>query len=325
MLNSGGSDQGPVLFCYDQEPLIPGYNDPMFEYVKENFSNNGTRRILLLNTEQYSDSKKYFLDKYGFEDCYYFYHIFAAHDWFRGYRYCPDIIAPKDRKINRAFVSFNRITGNARCYRSLHVADLARNNLLERGHISYSVDCPEHGNNIEQLNWAEETYGIDVGWAKTALGRVPELRIDTDANFIPNGSMTLSAISATMESFLFVVTETEFWTRKHHLTEKVFKPIVSMMPFVLLGPAHNLSYLRSYGFLTFDSWIDESYDRIEDPVERVLAVNKVIADLCSRTNEELETMLKEMEPVLIHNRKWFESHAFLDSAWSELEHAITKD
>jgi hypothetical protein len=318
MLNSGGDDEGPVLFCYDQEPLIPGYNDALFNHVKNTFGTDN-RRIILLNTERQSESKKYFLDKFQFDDCYYFYHIFAAHDWFRGYRYSPHIIQPSDRKVNKKFISFNRITGNARCYRSIAVADLKRRNLLEQGHVSYSVDCPEHGNNIEQLQWAERTKGLDLQWAIDELAGLPELRVDTSSSdHIPNGSMVLSAVDQCMESFLFVVTETEFWSSKEHLTEKVFKPIISEMPFVLLGPAHSLKYLRSYGFLTFSDWIDESYDDIEDPIQRILVLNDAIAKLCVRSNSELEVLLKQMEPVLTHNRKWFEQSSFLDSAWQEL-------
>jgi len=320
-LNSG--DNGPILLCYDQEPLIPGFNDPIFDYVFERFVHNEHNRVLLLNTEYNSDAKNYFMEKYDLEDVYYFFHIFAAHDWFRGYRYCPDIIKPDERKVNKKFISFNRITGNARSYRSLHVADLARRNLLDYGHISYSTDCPEHGNSIEQLAWARDNYSIDVDWAVKELASVPELRIDTlTGEHIPNGSMVLSAVHQCMESFLFVVTETEYWTRKCHLTEKIFKPIIGMQPFVLLGPAHNLAYLKSYGFLTFDRWWDESYDSIEDPVERLLAVNNVIANLCMRSNEELEQMLDEMQEILLHNRRWFESTGFLDSAWNEFEERL---
>ena len=95
------------------------------------------------------------------------------------------------------------------------------------------------------------------------------LRIDyKDEKLIPNHSFVLSAVRETQESFLYVVTETCYWERKCHLTEKIFKPIVSRMPFILVGPAHNLKYLRSYGFETFGRWIDESYDQEVDDYKR---------------------------------------------------------
>ena len=318
-LNSG--DDGPVLFCYDQEPLIPEYNDSLFQYVKDTWPN---RRIILLNTEYNSESKNYFLDKYGFEDCYYFYHVFAAHDWFRGYQYCPDIITPPDREVKKKFITFNRITGNARSYRSLHIADLKRRDLLNYGHVSYSVDCPEHGNNIDQLIWAGDNYNYNFDWAIEQLKDLDELRIDTGEGHIPNGSMVLSAVKQCMESFLFVVTETEFWTNKLHLTEKIFKPIISEMPFVLLGPPGNLFYLRTHGFRTFNNWWDESYDDIVDPVDRVLAVNSVVSDICAMPPYQLEIMLEDMAPTLKYNREKFESQRFLNATWDELKHNLLR-
>jgi hypothetical protein len=145
------------------------------------------------------------------------------------------------------------------------------------------------------------------------------LRIDEKHSVnIPNGSQTIGPIEELMESFLHVVTETCFWETKDHLTEKIFKPIVARQPFVLLGCANNLKYLKSYGFKTFDSWWDESYDRIENPIERLQAVVKIINEICSMTTSELESMLRGMQYVLDYNYNWFYSKEFLDVVWNEL-------
>jgi hypothetical protein len=87
---------------------------------------------------------------------------------------------------------------------------------------------------------------------------------------------------------------------------------------VLLGCAHNLEYLKSYGFQTFDQWWDESYDHIEDPVMRIQAVTEVVEYISSLTLGQLTAMLHEMAPVLEHNFKLFNSAEFLNSAWQEL-------
>jgi hypothetical protein len=44
------------------------------------------------------------------------------------------------------------------------------------------------------------------------------------------------------------------------LTEKVFKPIAGYQPFVVVGGAGILAYLKSQGFETYDNLFDESYD-----------------------------------------------------------------
>lgn len=320
-----GGDSGPVLFCYDQEPLIPGFNDALFAHIKECYKN---RTIILLNTERSSTEKNYFLDKFGFVDCYYFFHIFAAHDWFRGYRYCADITPLADRKISKKYITFNRLTGNERSYRSLFVAELARRNLLSHGHVSYSDICPEHGHYTDNLTATQKRHNLNENYVKTAMQELDNvsfpLRIDyKDQDSIPNHSMLLGALPESMESFLYVVTETCYWSNKEHLTEKIFKPILTKQPFVLLGCSGNLNYLKSYGFKTFDAWWDESYDSITDPIQRLQAVVKIIDSICSRTDQELEQMLSDMTDVLDYNYTLFNSQCFLDSAWREMSNNLT--
>ena len=143
------------------------------------------------------------------------------------------------------------------------------------------------------------------------------LRIDSVGD-IPNGSQTIGPISALMESFLHVVTETCFWDQRTHLTEKIFKPIVARQPFVLVGCAGNLKYLQSYGFKTFDRWWDESYDEIQDPILRLEKIVDIINEICSMNFEELQNTLQGMKHILDHNYELFYSRDFVDSIWNEM-------
>jgi hypothetical protein len=92
---------------------------------------------------------------------------------------------------------------------------------------------------------------------------------------------------------------------------------------MLVGCAHNLAYLKSYGFKTFDRWIDESYDDLEDPVLRLQAVVKELDSLSALSNEQLTVILHEMEEVLEYNYRLFNSREFLDAAWNELTGNLT--
>jgi len=315
-------DQDPIIFCYDQEPLLPGYNDPLFLKVAM-YAKKLQRPVILVTTEQDSEALKYFVDKYKFIPCYCFFHIFAAHDWFRGYQYDSKIIPVNQRTVKKKFITFNRLTGSARVYRSLLVGELAKHNLIEHGHVSYSDTCPEHGHYHSTLEYAVTGYNVNsvyVDEIKQALDQLSHpLRIDhQEKSAIPNHSMVLSAVSECMESFVYIVTETCFWEKKNHLTEKIFKPIILKQPFMLVGCAHNLAYLKSYGFKTFDRWIDESYDDLEDPVLRLQAVVKELDSLSALSNEQLTSILHEMEEVLEYNYRLFNSREFLDAAWNEL-------
>lgn len=315
-----GSD-GPIFVCYDQEPLLPAYNKPLFDSIQKTFRN---RKIILLNTERNSEEKNQILDQYNFIDCYYFFHILAAADWYRGVPYNNDIIPVQSRRINKKYITFNRITGNSRSYRSFLIAELSKLNLLNEGHVSYSEVCPVHGHYESNILSTIKNHNVSPEYVSSVQYELSNrinfpLRIDTcEDSEIPNKSFTIDAIPQMMESFLHVVTETCYWENKQHLTEKIFKPIVVKQPFVLLGCPNNLSYLKEYGFKTFNQWWDESYDEIENPIERLHAVVKIIEKICSMTERDLGLLLKEMQPVLEHNYNLFYSKKFVDAAWNEL-------
>jgi hypothetical protein len=310
---------GPLFIFYDQEPVLGEFNHTLFDHIKDNMKGP----YVLVTTEKNSVAVDEIQKRYSWPVVYYFHHAFAAHDWYRGYRFNSSLIPPADRTLAKKYISFNRLTSNARVYRSILISELVKRNILDQGYVSYNDVCPDGGTYQYNLDLAVSNQLITSELAeevKTNIGatKLP-LRIDyQDQQFIPNHSFVLSAVEQTQESFCYLVTETCYWESKCHLTEKIFKPIVSKMPFVLVGPAHNLKYLREYGFRTFDRWIDESYDDIEDPIERMTAVGETMSKICSHSLEELKTMLVEMQEVLEHNYNRFYSNEFLDDCWKEL-------
>lgn len=314
--NSGA----PLFIFYDQEPIYGEFNFRLLDYIRDNLAGP----FVLVTTEKESDPLKKVQARYGWPTVYYFHHIFAAHDWYRGYEYNKQLIEPDCRTLKKKYISFNRLTSNARVYRSLFINELIKNNLLEYGHVSYGDVCPDNNHNyVRNLCDARDSGLISFDLCSEAIGNIVQtplpLRIDyKDQELIPNHSFVLSAIPESQESFCYVVTETCFWEHKHHLTEKIFKPIVSRMPFILIGPANNLAYLREYGFETFSNWWDESYDSISDPVTRLKAATQVLNNICKKDLHELEAILKDMRDVLDYNYHRFYSHDFVNSAWNEL-------
>lgn len=318
---------GPVLICYDQEPLIPGFNRDLFKFVSDNLKVNqlhlNDRRGILISTERDSDAKDQLINEFGLIDCNYFHHAFTAADWYRGYKYLHDLLPVKDRKLSKKFITFNRITSNARVYRSLLVNELISHGILNQGNVSFSINCPDGAKFDDELRKNCAAYKIPASLVTETISNINGannvFRIDfVDTEYIPNSSFEINAIPENMESFLHIVTETCYWGRKKHLTEKIFKPIVMRQPFVLVGCAHNLEYLKSYGFKTFDRWWDESYDQIEDDIERMHAIGKVLADICKNDLDTLTMMLHDMDEVLEHNYQRFYSPEFLEDCWKEL-------
>jgi hypothetical protein len=118
---------------------------------------------------------------------------------------------------------------------------------------------------------------------------------------------------------LYLVTETVATGRRHHLTEKTFKPIALGMPFVLVATQGSLEYLRSYGFKTFGDFWDESYDTITDDNERIEAVAKTLKDLDSLSSLEKTSLYRSMASTIKHNWDHFYGGGFEKVLWTELE------
>ena len=310
--------RGPLFIMYDQEPILDIFNDELFTHIQNSYIGP----FILVTTEKNSETVERVKEKFGWPVVYYFHHIFAAHDWYRGYRYDSMLIDVPKRLLKKKYITFNRLHSAGRIYRPLLINELIKNQILDQGYVSFNDVCPENNLGYSE-NLLNSKFPIPEDLIRetiTNIDATPKpLRVDyKDQVTIPNHSMVLSAVRETQESFLYVVTETCYWEHKCHLTEKIFKPIVSRMPFLLVGPAHNLAYLKSYGFKTFDQWVDESYDAIEDPVARMHAIGNTLKDLCQNSVEQLQSMLLEMQPVLEYNYNLFYSQGFLDYAWGEL-------
>jgi len=319
--NGTRAPRGPMFIFYDQEPIYGEFNYDLFDHIVKTYQGP----FVLVTTERDSAALDHIHERYGWPCVYYFHHVFAALDWFRGSRLDVRLVPPDQRLLKKKYISFNRLTSSRRVYRSLLIADLAQRDILDQGHVSYNENCPEADGMpyYTSLNRAAESGLITNTQAQQAIGTISALalplRIDyQDQAVIPNHSFSLSAVAESQESFCYLVTETCFWESKCHLTEKIFKPIVSRMPFVLAGPAHNLQYLKSYGFQTFDHWFDESYDGVEDPVQRISAIGRTMESICQYNLTQLQDMLLEMQPVLEHNYQLFNSPEFLNSCWAEL-------
>jgi len=322
----GGEDNGPMIVVYDQEPLDLFYNKKLFNYVNHVHRDleGELRPMILLNTEKNSLEKEKILKNYNAIDVNYFFHALCSSDWYRGYRYNVGITDPNKRKLTKKFITFNRITGKSRIYRSMLVSKLSNKNLMTDGYVSYSPVCPAHQTHFrDSFETTSLKFGITLEERKEYIAGLNKVkypcRIDNKEEVqISNGSYSIGPLPELMSSFLHIVTETMFWDERTHLTEKIFKPIVAKQPFVLVGCANNLEYLKSYGFKTFDRWWDESYDSIKNPHQRLNAVVDIIDKICKMSLSQLEDMLREMQDVLEYNYNWFYSQEFLDIVWGEL-------
>lgn len=103
-------------------------------------------------------------------------------------------------------------------------------------------------------------------------------------------------------AFINLVSETSFYhNQTKFLTEKTFKPIRFGQLFIIIGNAGSLRMLKEAGYKTFHPYINETYDSIADPAERMVAILAEIDRLGNLSESEFLTLLSATAPIVMHN------------------------
>ncbi len=228
--------------------------------------------------------------------------------------------------LNRAF----------RWHRPMLVALMANNNVLDRGYVSLGTtpndDDLAHKNGGWKSWLLRKT--IEFPWeqkpshwrikSKLAKGiaeiynKIPMIVDKTE--FITNYADWMSTpVDHLRDSYFSVVTSTHFFQWQEESpgwNEKEWKPMLAKQPFIIVNRPHILAQMRRFGFLTFDKWIDESYDDIEDDWERLDFISNEIQRLSSISNDDWDKMIEEMSHILEYNRK-----VIIEKRWTNIFYA----
>jgi hypothetical protein len=333
VMNYGRDDihEHNYIFFFDQEPIHLNIHMPTFDqaYFYNLDITHGVFNSLakdkmmpkikikqagiLVTSECNSESVNLICKKYNWKSLYYFFHGWAALDWYRGYNRTFLIQPWAKRTITKTFIAPNRIVAGERQHR-LEVLYHIFKNRMAHNHISCPAVCP-----------AENISVLDA--VKPLAKKYPDIESVFGAQTLPINfagetdqpmhSCWLSLFDESAESLLYLVTETVATGQRLHLTEKTFKPIALGMPFVIVGTRGSLEYLRSYGFRTFEGIWDESYDQAPDDVrvERIASLLRSLDELPVKAKQEL---FKAAHEVIEHNWNHFYGGGFEAVLWDEL-------
>lgn len=280
---------------WDQEPVHQDRAKQFFDQFIPAYNINGHSNISIVTSEYNSKDVQWVCDTYGLESAYYFFHGWAALDWYRGYN---RTFLHQPKNIQHTFLCPNNLVGGKRQHRITLLNELAKRNLVNTNLISFPATCPYEGLAVKDY--------IDY--------ELPLPLIIDDFNNHANNSHEITMWGQAACSLLQVVTETSYTGNKQHLTEKTFKPVVLKQPFILVSNRGSLEYLRRYGFETFSSVWDESYDSLPDD-ERIEAIADLLLEL---EHADRASIQKQCEPIVQHNYDWFYSGKFEQVLWDEL-------
>ncbi len=218
----------------------------------------------------------------------------------------------KDLKIRKKyFLCYNR---NMRYYRIALLSKFKNLGLFDKGHISmgpYETKGYREDFNLH-LGWEnEEDWWIknkelkkEIGITQKKLKKLQPMAIEGEEVWQTNGLWPGFDFKETYQKVYFdVVTESCFSTDSIYCSEKIYKPISQLLPFLVLGPKGILEKVKQQGFKTFSPFIDESYDVEENHEKRFLMLVDEVNRLCSFSLEELHDWYYSILDTLEFNQK----------------------
>ena len=337
------------MICHDQEPLNYHYytTDEFSEAVKQLAYNTKQRDpartwpdfnelleliatshlrtkikipftlhdyVLLCHSEQNSKELEIY-EQNGFVGVYYWAHALIARDWFRFANYDLNLITdPKN--IQHDFLIYNRAWSGTREYR-LKLTELIVNyDLVKKCNMKFNPN--DDGQHYKDFKFKNPSLSISRYDFET-LFKLNTATSNDSADY-NNADYTSSLIE--------VVLETLFDDQRHHLTEKALRPIACGKPFILVATPGSLKYLKSYGFKTFAGLINEEYDDIIDPADRIQAIVKEMERITLLNADEKYLLWQQLNAIAEYNKQRFFSQEFHQQVVNEfvlnLETSIKK-
>jgi hypothetical protein len=257
----------------------------------------------LCHSEKNSANLKLY-ESNGFIGVYWWSHAIIAHDWFR-YAIHDLKLIPDFNNINKDFLVYNRAWSGTREYRLLFTELVANHNLIDSCNITFSpVDNKTH-----YSSYTFENKNLSIQ------------RTDLEKIYPANTASTCASADYNSADYattgIEIVLETLFDDQRNHLTEKTLRPIACGRPFIMVSTPGSLKYLQSYGFETFDGLIDESYDQITDPVQRLNAVIQEMQRIKNLAHREKMLFWKKLYEIAQRNQQRFFSAEWQNSIISE--------
>lgn len=136
--------------------------------------------------------------------------------------------------------------------------------------------------------------------------------IGDEATTVRNPGSTSQSFQDAIESCLFqYVNESTSNEIEIFITEKTWANYLFGRPFVMNGNKGTLTYLNKYyGFKSFDGLFDESYDLMDNFVDRVYYGVEEVKKLCSLDFYEAKKQVESLESIYEHNFNIFKSINF---------------
>jgi hypothetical protein len=205
--------------------------------------------------------------------------------------------------------SFLSLNFTPRGHRLAFILHLMQHDLLRMGHVSF----PGLANRKYSIDGREDSLLAkqpfpDLECLRRLLQEsdLPQLRLDIGAFEKISPVIDVGRWWFYKDSWFSMVTESGVRGRGvERFTEKPFKAVLGLHPFLILGLPNTLAQIKSYGFRSFAPYIDETYDAIDDELPRITALLAEFRRLASLPDSEWIRLSQDLLDNVLYNYDHF--------------------
>ena len=207
---------------------------------------------------------------------------------------------PGPRK--KTFLCFNRRYND---HRLMLYLKLFKEGLVDQSYYSMDKNQPEASStfieNCKYLLSRFSDYGVETSDVLAANKILPLILDNPNFASYPMEHSVDPVKHLYDNSLVNIITETYFFNNIIHITEKTYKPIAFMQPFILVAASGSLRHVQDMGFKTFNEFWDESYDLELDHKLRFEKIMSVIKFIASWTEEQRIEFTYKIKDIIEYN------------------------
>lgn len=218
-----------------------------------------------------------------------------------------------DFPLERPFL-FDCLCGTRRDHRDYAMLSLIDSGLIDQSIATYR-DVFTGGPITETPQYVQDEFpDLKVPWPYVSPNLNPEWEVKEKIDNTVSGIVPWEIYN---RSYYSILVETLGYGDTYLMAEKIGKCLHARRLFVHFGVAGWLEKLRSFGFETFGSVIDESYDKDERSIFRWRAAFEQVKWL---SKQDHAALLQKVKPILDHNHNRL--YAFRQEKFDEMRRLI---
>lgn len=202
------------------------------------------------------------------------------------------------------------LNNRARPHRMAILGRLARRGLLDHclvsfAHASEEMRDRDLADDLEEARRRLPRFTADLD---AFAGLMPRLPLAIPGDVVTHHKDVLHGVPLQLyrRALVSLVPETDLaLAGAARFTEKSVKALAGGHPLIVAGLPGTLGLLRAYGFATFAPYIDEGYDTITDPGERLEAVLEEVERIARLPEPAMAALLRRCLPAVEHNLRHF--------------------